>query len=954
MKRRGRFSQWLKERLYSILEELIAAAIIAAVGYIWGVWTGRLPSTSLPWLGGISLTLIMVIAVAVALTIVTFVFWRRSHRRKVKPMRPVVTVPEDFVGREEEIAWFQEMLQGKTSERIMSICGAPGIGKSWLVNRLAKECEDVGVDWAIIDFRETAHDPLTLLDAIQYRLGEEPFTRFSDTLREYIEFRAQQLREYPSLDDMSRRVLFQRKEGEVVDEFLRCLMQLAEEKQVILLLDSFEKVEDTELARFLQKRLLAELKDRSLPNFMVVIAGWNRLAWRDGWEWIISAHELKHFSVEEIRGRLAINMEIDAEAVDIKLAAAVLEYTEGHPLGVGLAATLVVESVKKGEQISRDMFPTLEGELDERMRTELLMRGVWEQLDRDVMEVVWLCAVPRWFDAGMIRLLKGLENGSEALLDRITEYRAFVKAHSPSGYEYHEIVRDLLLSKWQRDDPDKFIELNERAGKFYEEKLEKIKQAGRRFSEEWQRLTLERVYHWLRADEDIGVRLLSTLFGESRAFYRLGFCKALVNEGKEAQLRKKASIQRIKYYECALIAEESSWIDVEDAMEELLASDLDEDLKWEVMWSYGTLKAFKAEPKIALDYHDRGLELLQASGQEETHAACVLLRGSAGLLYKQGQIEKALGYLSRGLEISGKIKDAYSRYDMLDGLGKIYLMRNCLEEAVRCWRETLELAKSLGNDAMACGALGRLGLAYIAQREFSEALSTLKSAMHKAKKLGSEPRVAWISRHFGLLYQAQGRYKEACRYYTESANGYRQRRSTDGLFRTLVLLCDCLYYAGDHEQLRAQLGEMGDLAGRVKLQDWVARWSVIQAHMELDQALESGLNLEAAIIKYTRAMKMALQCHRYILDEVIGRILWRMNVLASQGHNEETKIILKRLAEFWKDGMLEDKAFITVEQGEREQEPGDGKPQIPVLEQLERALYTKQLLEYEPVIWAGI
>ncbi len=516
MKRRGSFVQWLKERFYGIIDNVIAGLIIIGITYVAGVLAGILPSISLNWFGGISLTLIIAIAVAVALAIVGFVLWRRWHRKKKKPIRPVVIVPKDFVGREEEIAWFKEMLQGKKAERIMSIYGAPGIGKSWLVIRLERECQEAGAVWAKIDLREWAYDSLSLLNDLQSelqgQLREEHFVSFEEKLGEFIYYWARQKKDYPSLDDMSRRTLLQKKEDEAVNEFLRCLMQLTQEKQVVFLFDTFEKVEDTELANFLQKRLLARVKHGGLPNLMVVVTGWNRLAWRDGWERVISPHELKHFSTEEIRHCLAVEMEVDAKVVDGRLVRAVLEYTRGHPLGVGLAATLIAESMKRGKRVSKEMFPALKGALDERMRTELLMKRIWEQLDKDVVGATWLCAIPRWFDAGMIRSLKGIEDGSQELLDKITEYRSFVKPHFPSGYEYHESIRDVLLDKWQRDDSDKCIELNERAAKFYEKRLEKIEQTGRKFSEEWQRLMLERVYHRLKVNRKEGLRLFDQEF----------------------------------------------------------------------------------------------------------------------------------------------------------------------------------------------------------------------------------------------------------------------------------------------------------------------------------------------------------------------------------------------------------------------------------------------------------
>ena len=216
MKKRGGFVQWLKERFYGVIENVVAGLAIVGITYVAGVLVGILPSISLTWLGGISLTLIVAIAVAVVVATACLVLWRRWRRGKIRLTRPIVVVPKNFVGREEEIAWFKEMLKEKTPQRVMSICGAPGIGKSWLVSRLAEECQNEGAVWAMVDFHEAAYEPLTLLDTIQRQLGEDYFVSFGDKLLEFIELRAQQQRDYPSLDDTMKGVLLQKKENETV------------------------------------------------------------------------------------------------------------------------------------------------------------------------------------------------------------------------------------------------------------------------------------------------------------------------------------------------------------------------------------------------------------------------------------------------------------------------------------------------------------------------------------------------------------------------------------------------------------------------------------------------------------------------------------------------------------------------------------------------------------------
>lgn len=835
MKRRRKLSEWLLERLISTIDEVIAGLIIISLGYVAGVLAGFWPSISLGWLGGVSLTLIVAVALVVALTTGGFVFWWRRHRKKVRLIQPAVTVPRDFVGREEEITWFQEMLQGKTAEKIMSIYGAPGIGKSWLANRLVKECQDAGVAWATINFREAAYDPLTLLDAVQRQLGEEHFVNFSSKLQEYIEFRAQQQREHPLLDGI--KVLLQRKEDGAVSEFMRCLEQLVKEKKAVLLFDTFEKVEGTELANFLQKKLLVGVKDGGLPNLMAVVAGWNQLTWRDGWERTICPHELKYFSLEDIKQYLAIEMRVDAEAVDVELAVAVLEYTRGHPLGVGLAATLIAESVKRGEQVSKEMFPGLKSKLDERMRTELLMKRVWEQLDSDVAETAWLCAVPRWFDAGMIRVLKGIEDGSHELLDRIAKYRSFVRPHCPSGYEYQEIVRQLLLSKWQKDDPDRYIQLNQKAYTHLRQRMERVS------SNERDALALDSLYHKLVVNEDEGMKLFRNWFENAQRSYRLDSCEALLEEAGNHSFCEESNRRWIKYYTGQLEFGKGRWQQAERIYLELLSeADLGLVLKSHVTSSLGEVNTYLNKWDEAIVYYNQSLEAYQTlDGEPEVG---YILYGLGDAYRHQGELEKALDCCHQSLEILQKSRDEHAIARVLQILGDIHRFYGRLDSATNCYERSYHDFQEYGERHWIGWSLHGLGEVCRMQGALDRAFEYNSRSLDLFRKQDYEYGVAWNMYSIGENLRMKGYGDNASWYYQCSLEIFQKLGSREGVGEILGSMGEVYKMQNYLDKALDYYNRSADILQRLGAKYSIARVTrnmgeIYRAYGELGKALDS-------------------------------------------------------------------------------------------------------------------
>ena len=277
----------------------------------------------------------------------------------------------------------------------------------------------------------------------------------------------------------------------------------------------------------------------------------------------------------------------------------------------------------------------------------------------ELAEVIRLCAIPHWFDEEIIAWLRGEgskpSEQTKTILEELKLKRlAFVR---PENLFLHDNVRNLLLQRWRKDNPDAFKSLNGKVATYYEYKLQQSVSAaqGRRL-DKCAELEREEMYHLLVADKERGINRFKNLCNRAIDSYRLSTLDLLLSIASEQVDDPSAAIQL--------------WIQFFEGKRSQVSNDWEKALGvWETLKEKGALLTVDLEQTLAIHlsilYKDMGewnkaIECLEGSlkmlGRKGDEHGMITILNNQGFLYKDREdAQKAENDFQRALEISGKI-----------------------------------------------------------------------------------------------------------------------------------------------------------------------------------------------------------------------------------------------------------------------------------------------------------
>ena len=337
-----------------------------------------------------------------------------------------------FVGRDGELSVFESALSAELLPfYILHIFGPGGVGKTTLLQEFALLTEQYGARSIYLDARHIDLSPDAFIKTLGASLGLSNGTSLPDLLD-------------------------------------------AAPQRTVILIDTYEAL--TPLDGWLRTTFLPQLPD----TVLTVLAGRNApdAAWLgdSGWQDLVRVISLRNLSQEESRAFLS------KRGLPTDQQQNALEFTHGHPLALSLVAEVFSQRGHVGfrPEESPDVVKTL---------MERFVQQVPGPAHRAALEA---CALVRVTTEALLGEMLAMpasgaaSEGVHALFEWLREL-SFVE-FSAEGIFPHDLARETLAADLRWRNPDWYVELHNRARKYYTDRLSQTRGLAQ------QRLMLDTVF----------------------------------------------------------------------------------------------------------------------------------------------------------------------------------------------------------------------------------------------------------------------------------------------------------------------------------------------------------------------------------------------------------------------------------------------------------------------------
>ena len=320
-----------------------------------------------------------------------------------------------FVGRDGELSVFESALRAELLPfYILHIFGPGGVGKTTLLQEFAILSERHGARPIYLDARHIDLSPDAFIKSLSTLLGHHNGASIPDLLD-------------------------------------------ASPQRTVILIDTYEVL--TPLDSWLRTTFLPQLPD----TVLTVLAGRNSpdVAWQgdSGWQDLVRVISLRNLSQEESRTFL------NKRGLPADHQQGILEFTHGHPLALSLVAEVFSQRGHVGlhPEESPDVVKTL---------MKRFVQEVPGPAHRTALEA---CALVRVTTETLLGEMLGMPTSGSAsdgvhILFEWLRDLSFIES-SAEGIFPHDLARETLVTDLRWRNPDWYVELHNRARKYYTDRL---------------------------------------------------------------------------------------------------------------------------------------------------------------------------------------------------------------------------------------------------------------------------------------------------------------------------------------------------------------------------------------------------------------------------------------------------------------------------------------------------
>jgi tetratricopeptide (TPR) repeat protein len=678
---------------------------------------------------------------------------------------------------------------------------------------------------------------------------------------------------------------------EQTSDFVDDIMRIASKRRIVLMLDTFEQVPALhDWTCYLAQRLH--------PNVLLVIAGREMVNWNLTWNGWMARAEIRPLEpmTTDVMRELVRRYYGTQTGQDLELAHVeeIIRFSRGLPMAVTIAVWLWVRfkyQVKGFEEVEAGVLR----ELVDRLR---------EGVPPEMIPVLESASTLRYFNKPMLRAVSGLD--IDAAYEDLMGF-PFVKSGTIGTlrvFRLHDTLREFMDRGLQVDDPERYQELHKRAAYYYEGLVRKRSTINEPViaDQDVRNYIVEALWHRLSANKISGLQLVRTTFMAYLRRYDIALCDELLAMLLSVQDSNAEIRLCVEYLSILLVQSRSSWEYGVDRLKKLLMQSLTPQLETEVRWNLGITLDYSGDRPNAMQELSYALKLARAYPPEDPSVEVRILTRLGILQAALINFDASYETLAEAVADARKIGDSRLLAESLNEINYLFQRYDRFEDARLVLQELVEISENSMDKREQGSSYARLGEYLVDRHDYSETTAeNIDKAISLFNQVKDQQSLAWANRCKGLLLMGREEPRAALRCLEQSIEDYKSRGTTRGLFRSYVVLCECLVMLGELDKVRQLFKEVDDWGERVALGDWMARWLAVQGDIEiLDRSnKDRGVAISLAVSKYSESLEMGMQNSCSLLYQLADHVAARIRSLRQAGYAHEAKSIASFVIDGW-------------------------------------------------------
>jgi predicted ATPase/class 3 adenylate cyclase/Tfp pilus assembly protein PilF len=204
-------------------------------------------------------------------------------------------------------------------------------------------------------------------------------------------------------------------------------------------------------------------------------------------------------------------------------------------------------------------------------------------------------------------------------------------------------------------------------------------------------------------------------------------------------------------------------------------------------------------------FHKEGLEAVLYAAEklirhQGTQMYGRLLREQGALMINTTNINAATPVLEKSLHIFRALKIPQEIARTLIDLGDAFRYTGRIEEARKCYGESMDFCRELNDTFGTATGLERMAFIYEALGEYLKAIQLASQSLSLWQSMKNEYGIAMALNILGMTTHGAGDYEGAKRYYLESLDVSRRLNNKMGIGRAMNNVANVFALQGDYEQ----------------------------------------------------------------------------------------------------------------------------------------------------------